>query len=176
LLANTFPAISDDSYVFAYQGDVAIVIRNGKDGIIDIYGNSLSDCKYDRIYPFVNGFAKTKIDDMYGIIDNCGNVILKNEWRYIYNTGYSYITTDLDGTCTLLDIKGDYIDSKMYEYMSCNAGYINAYTGNFCTIYSIQGDPVVQNVEARYIVGPIGGVIIICAIDGIYTIADLNGN
>ena len=77
LSLNCINALSDDSIVFAPQGEVCWYLENGKYGIQDINGNILSYPVFDDVSLFQNnGLAKVWIDDQCGMINKQGEFLI----------------------------------------------------------------------------------------------------
>ncbi len=70
-------------YIWAWQGQVAFFEANGKIGLIHKDGTILAEAVYDKVYPYVNGFARVKRDGLWGMIDLKGRETVKPQWTLI---------------------------------------------------------------------------------------------
>jgi hypothetical protein len=79
---KNYPHLQEDNYV---KKDYWIVQLNEKWGVIDVYGNSISDFKYDEILDFEGFFAKVRINYKWGFIDKTGHEIGEIKYHQVYS-------------------------------------------------------------------------------------------
>ena len=83
---------SYDDKVYFREG-LGITKIDGKYGFIDIDGNLVIPCKYDKAGPFINGFAEVMIDGRWGFINKSGQNITPYKYSqlcYFYG-GYAEV-------------------------------------------------------------------------------------
>lgn len=88
------------------------VLRDGKQGFLDLAGNEVIPCIYDEVGAFLRGRTMVRQGGLYGIIDTLGRTVLPIEYhshasrgiKYAYFDGlalvekdYRYGFVDLDG-------------------------------------------------------------------------------
>ena len=70
------------------------VWKNGKKGIINLYGNTIIPCKYDEITPQNNRYV-VKTGDKYGVINTYGNTVLPCRFSKIeFLSNGNYVGTE----------------------------------------------------------------------------------
>lgn len=76
-----------DNYHFVdyYYKDVVWVLKNGKWGLIDRQGASLTEMKYDWVGSFKHDFAVAKLDGKYGFVDTKGVEISQIKYQFAQN-------------------------------------------------------------------------------------------
>ena len=77
----------DDS---KYEKNILKYEKTGKYGLLSIAGNTITDAKYEELASFANkeGEVLVKQNGEYGIIDEKGNVKIKNKYDLIESDGY----------------------------------------------------------------------------------------
>lgn len=70
------------------------VLRDGKQGFLDLTGDEIIPCTYDEIGLFRYGRTLARLDNRYGIIDTLGNTILPIEYEDHTTKGYKYVYYD----------------------------------------------------------------------------------
>ena len=70
------PNLSKYDFISEFIDGYALVIKKYKRGIIDINGNEIVPCIYERIYTFSNGLARVKKRCFYGFINKKGEEVI----------------------------------------------------------------------------------------------------
>jgi hypothetical protein len=102
----------------------AIVIKDGKYGIIDQKGNYIAKLQYeDIIKDSANELYYVKLKEKYGVLDKKGNVILKASYDYIYAEQNILIVkngklSELYGLDGKKLVAGSYQKLSAYSYIS----------------------------------------------------------
>ncbi len=112
----------------SYQEGVILASKDDKCGIIDIYGNIISDFNYKEFGETGKGLiAALDFDDKYGVIDTKGEIVIPFIYDYI-----SYILDDYIIVCEgdkmgVIDRTGKLIIPCQYEFLeAAGNGYFKA--------------------------------------------------
>ena len=90
LINTSFEQITDYKFDDIYIDDfntcisngVVIAKENGKYGLYDATGASLSEARYDEIYPFVSEeYAAARVGDLWGFIDKTGQMVMEPKYE-----------------------------------------------------------------------------------------------
>jgi WG containing repeat len=104
---EVIPAVYDDLQISWFEGDYAIVKKNGKYGTINKQNATIIPFEYESINDFTNGITTAKKAGKWGVIDTVNKELvpftMDYETVYEFNSGYAYAEKD--------DVKG-YIDTK----------------------------------------------------------------
>ncbi len=75
---NTIFSFSSAFRMEAYNGNVTTYFNSNsmKSGFVNDLYTAICDSKYDKIYPFYNGYARVGINERYGLIDSTGKEII----------------------------------------------------------------------------------------------------
>lgn len=80
--------------ILYYDSTLYVVLLNGQYGIIDKEGRTLVDFgRFDYIDTFVDGLARTKKNNRWGIINANGEVVIKNLFEDMWKLRNGYRTT-----------------------------------------------------------------------------------
>lgn len=113
---TVIPFILDNATDF--QSGLAIVEKNGAQGVIDKDGRLILDFKYDWIEPFkANGVpSRMRIDSKFGLVDHHGIVLTDTLYTQIgdFSNGLALATND--EKYGYLDLKGDTAIDFRYTY------------------------------------------------------------
>jgi len=104
----------DGAYQFS-EGR-AVVMVNGKYGVIDIEGNYITEPKYDAIGDFHGSYANVKLNGKWGYIDSYGKVTIQIKYEYasIFSEGLAAV--QISGKYGFIDSLGKVIIEPKYEY------------------------------------------------------------
>lgn len=67
----------------SFSEGMAAIVKGGKWGFIDIYGNEIVPCEYSNVEKFSDGCAAVAKGDKYGYVDKSGKQLVP--CQYIYN-------------------------------------------------------------------------------------------
>lgn len=98
---------------------LALVMRNGKCGYIDISGNEVIPCVYEKARLFNNGVAPVK-NDKWVFIDKLGNVVskeLETDYDEVEMTESRLWRVYYSGKYGLIDMDGQEILPCIYKYI-----------------------------------------------------------
>lgn len=96
------------------QGRIA-VLRDEKQGFLDLLGNEVIPCLYDEVGIFRFGRTLARNGDLYGIIDTLGDTILPIAYHNRTNQGRKYAYFDslalveLDNRLGFVDLNGHFV-------------------------------------------------------------------
>jgi hypothetical protein len=122
------PCIYEDANTFS-EG-YARVRKNGKYGIIDVFGNTIIPIEFDRTSRLSNGFVLVEKNETLFILDKFGN-----QTSSFKNARIDYFKVSNDGTTTikkwtgskylvaLVNVYGNFIIDYMYEEIERNELY-----------------------------------------------------
>jgi len=104
----------DGAYQFS-EGR-AVVMVNGKYGVIDIEGNYIAEPKYDAIGDYHGSYANVKLNGKWGYIDSAGNIVIpiKYEYASIFSEGLAAV--QIGGKYGFIDSLGKVVIAPKYEY------------------------------------------------------------
>ena len=122
LIISTDPVsaqkITEMTFDGAYQFSEgrAVVMVNGKYGIIDIEGNYIIEPKYDAIGDYHGSYANVKLNGKWGYIDSYGKVTIQIKYEYasIFSEGLAAV--EINGKYGFIDITGKVLIEPKYEY------------------------------------------------------------
>ena len=91
------------------------VVRNGKQGFLDLEGREIIPCIYDEIGAFKMGRTLARLGNHYGIIDTLGAVVLPIEYdnntakgnKYVYYDSLALI--EQNGKLGYVDLEGNLV-------------------------------------------------------------------
>jgi len=108
-----------------FDSGVAVVLKNKRWFYVNTKGEEiLTDVTTDKIFDFKNGVAFIKQDNLIGMIDVAGNVILAPKFLKIKKFQNGYAKVQENEQWGLIDIKGEYFVKPVYDAIS------NVYDGN----------------------------------------------
>lgn len=93
----------------AYEHGVAVVMANGKWGIINQKGLTLTPPKYDKIEQFVGGYAKVMIAGYNGLTNLKGELIAKPSYELISYAGEGLFRAEQGDKVGYLDAAGKWV-------------------------------------------------------------------
>ena len=110
-----------------YSEGLAPVLKNGKVGFIDRYGNLVIDCIYDNgnfpfgdeLYKFSEGIAIVKKDGKYIAINKKGEIIIDlSMYNGVegFSDGLALVQKDVVGNWGYIDTKGNLVIAPRYGY------------------------------------------------------------
>lgn len=108
-----------------FSSGYATVFKNGKKGLINIFGCEITPCLYDFVGPFSNGIAMIHLDGKLGYINKIGDVIVKPKYDlpeyYMGEEGYNPDFFELsDGLIgVILDKEYGFVNSSGKEVIPC---------------------------------------------------------
>ena len=122
------------------ENGLAVVKKDGHQGVIDRTGKFVIEPKFDAIYTNSgyeeevykyhvfdeNGFAEVKVDDKHGLIDKTGKYILMPQYDEIhYGNEYKTYWIELKGKWGLLDNTGKFISEPKFDerIYTCENGF-----------------------------------------------------
>lgn len=92
---------------FDFSGDFkygfASVSKNNRYGIISTKLEQILSCDYEYIEPLSVKSFKFKKDDLWGVVDSCGNIIIDSKYKSISHEAETFIkveTSIQNGSCT----------------------------------------------------------------------------
>ena len=108
------PVLSTDQMCAAFDwefsgftGECLIVRHMGKYGVVNKAGVMTVDAKYDLLEALANpAYIKAEIDDMFGVIDAEGRVIVPLEYDFVGNMSEDIIVVSKDGLYGCFDKDG----------------------------------------------------------------------
>jgi len=108
-----------------FDSGIAVVLKNKRWFYISVSGEEvLTDVVTDKIYDFKNGVAFIRQDDLIGLIDVAGKVIVEPKFLKIKKFINGYAKIQETGKWGLIDVKGQYFVKPVYDAIS------NVYGGN----------------------------------------------
>lgn len=106
-----------------FASDHLIVRHMGRYGMLDKSGEMVVEPKYDLLEVLENpGFVKAAIDDLYGVIDVQGKVIVPLEYDYVGRMSEDIIVVRKDGMYGCFDKTGKQVVPMEYEEIREYAG------------------------------------------------------
>jgi len=126
IIQNSFENIG----TFKNEKDFVWVQKENKVGLVSlINGKEILAPKFDKIYPFDNGFAVVKNDSLFGVIDKTGKEILAPEYAYV-PTGFSFKRPlQKEGKWFFMNSEGtiisDYFDAAKVMYNGLAEVFLN---------------------------------------------------
>lgn len=124
------------------------VVKNGKWGCIDSFGNVVIDIIYDGLDKFDNlGRARVVKDDMMGIIDCGGRIIIPVAYDYVHPFGNLDVTVAQVGDkYGVLSSKGDIVVPFEYDYLHSfnDAQTAVAYKDGKFGLISVSGEAITE--------------------------------
>ncbi len=137
-------SISD---AWGFDNGVAIINRNGdEEELIDINGNSISS-RYTEIFPKKEGVHIVRIDDFYGVIDSCGNVITLPNRPFIYPPvdGLMACWDNNSNSAGYMNLKGEWVITPQFKWAySFKNGFADVKRADGWGLINIQGKEVVK--------------------------------
>lgn len=146
-----------------YQEGLVAVCKDDKWSLLDTSARvvaTLSE-EYYQIYAFVDGFAKTEKDGMYGFIDKTGKEVVSCKYSNIddFKNGFAIVNDD--------DYKCGIIDSNGNEIVPC---------GTYDHIGDFENGLARVNKDEKYgLVDTTGRLIIPCIYDYVFTYISYDG-
>lgn len=96
------------------NNDIAVINMKSKYGAININGEIIAECKYDRVDPFCEGMASVSINSSCGFINEKGKLIATNfDGSRNYSEGFAAVRKD--GKWGYIDIEGNVVIPFIYE-------------------------------------------------------------
>lgn len=77
------------SEIHNFHNGLAMVVRNGKYGFIDIKGNEVIPCKYDCLQSFSEGLSAVFKDGLMGFMNANGDIVIPCIYEGLANTKFS---------------------------------------------------------------------------------------
>lgn len=98
-------------YISNFSDGRALVSKNFRHGFIDINGNLIIGCDFEKASPFSEGLSRVRSNSKYGFIDRYGNFVIDSKYGGIPEENFH------DGLCLVSDhgLEG-YIDKNGVEY------------------------------------------------------------
>ncbi len=75
------------------DGMIRFETAQGKNGFLDSDGHVVIPPIYDSAEAFDDGYSDVKMNNLYGVIDKKGNLVLPCEWDEIYDSGLTDVWT-----------------------------------------------------------------------------------
>ncbi|TLT06618.1 WG repeat-containing protein [Aliarcobacter thereius] len=133
LIDKSGKVILDANYKLVSRKDGLLYVeKDGKEGLANLNGEFVLDVKYQIIagnfgYPAINF---VKIDDKWGTVDQTGKYIIEPQYEDIdtYNE-HGIAAIYKDRVWSLIDNKGNLLNSRIYEEISVGDSLIRAKNG-----------------------------------------------
>lgn len=106
--------------------DYCVVINDNMYGIINIKGNTILNCIYDKIYLAQNGQAYCDVADCKNIHINLNDTKSNknNEIKSSIKNETGYIISKKDGKYTLINLNGNAISNHIYDNITLISKYL----------------------------------------------------
>lgn len=118
-LESLAKVVSNYEKVGDFHEGLAMVVKDGKVGYINKYGEEIIPCKYDPQYNnanFSNGFAVVYKDAYYGYIDKSGKEITKIVYANANDFKEGMALVEKAGKKGFIDNNGKEVISLIYDY------------------------------------------------------------
>ncbi|MBQ4527825.1 MAG: WG repeat-containing protein [Clostridia bacterium] len=140
---------SDNDMIEGYY-----VVRKGKWGCVDSFGNVVIDIKYEALDKFdINGRARVVYNGKIGIVDCGGRTVIPPAYDYLYSFGKLKTTVAMVGDkYGVLDDKADIVVPFEYDYIYPfnDSGSTVAYKNDSFGIISNQGR-IISDFDYKYL-------------------------
>lgn len=148
--------------------------ENGKLGLKDMAGNVIIHPSFDGASPFINHLAVIENDQLYGVIDKTGKVILPICFQQI-DMIESNIIAGNDGFFQLYSQNGVLLSDEEFEYYDKINGYYIISTGGVSGIIDSMGKTILNQewLRIRNISG--NGWIDVADDDAMFNYLNING-
>lgn len=135
-------------YVFDYKypsnNCIMIVVRDSKFGVVDVYGNIITDCQYDYISSFKNNIAKCIKDEKFGLITSLGDEIITPSYTWITSFNENGIAITQEGVkYGVINEDGKELLSPIYDEIVLSERYIYVYTNDKVGLYTFAGKCII---------------------------------
>ncbi|MGB7400955.1 MAG: WG repeat-containing protein [Arcobacter sp.] len=98
------------------DGVAFVQFPNNKWGCISNNMKVLLDGKYDEIFPIVNSYARTELDDKWGFINKKCEIIIEPKYDYVNNFYSKYTKVVLNKKIGYINTKGEEIVKPDFEF------------------------------------------------------------
>jgi len=89
--------------------DIATMKKDEKWGIVNKFGVELLSGKFSEITPFVNGFARVRLDKLYGVVDLDGKKIIEDDFEELERVNFDIIKATKGNLTHYFNMKGETI-------------------------------------------------------------------
>lgn len=137
-----------DHHIIRVFDDTLVVMNNEfKWGIINLNSKNVLDvqcsCKFDDINEFIDGKAIFKIESHYGIVNNYGDIIVKDKYISIVRKNDYFLVYPHQGCCGLLNKDGQVILDCNYDQIYIRGNYIEVRKDNLEGLFDKQGNELI---------------------------------
>jgi hypothetical protein len=105
------------------QNQMVVPYNSLKYGLLDVSNNEITPFIYDQIEHFHDDLFKVRLDQLFGIINNKGKVIIKVKYGEI-ELNDQFLICELNGKKSIFDLSGNKILNDEYDNIYINEGII----------------------------------------------------
>ena len=115
-----------------FSEGLAVVVKDGKYGVMNVVGKEVVACQYDFIHSFSSGLAKTELDYKIGFVAKDGTVLVTPKYEKpgiydnAYHLGFFNFYNGMIGVKS--EGKWGFIDNNGKEVIKCKYDYAEVFT------------------------------------------------
>lgn len=116
--------------LFGFEyGVLTDVEKDSEGGFIDIHGNLIIPCEFEKVARFSEGRAGIKKNGKYGFIDRNGIIVIACEYNFIGKFSEGLAIVEKDGKYGFVDYMGNIV-------IPCIYSGVNSFSGGLAGVYN----------------------------------------
>ncbi|MFI3262247.1 MAG: WG repeat-containing protein [Rikenellaceae bacterium] len=130
--------------------------KTGLKGFANYEGLLVTNCIYEELLNYVEGYAVAKLNGKSGVIDKNNHIVLDFVWDWVdFENDYNLFVVEKDGFKVILNRKLEQISNKKFKF-------VETFVDGYSIVLAEGGKSGVINTLCEYVISPIYDEIRYC--------------